>query len=275
MENNFNRFSIAAEGGRTSDCVSSFDETISFVIPAYNEEARIGRVLDELCSKIEERKLRADVIVMVDGNDGTEGIVLHYSSCYPFVRYFKNCGRNGKGAAVRRSLPYITGKYVMLMDADNSVSAEELFRLLDYANAGDVIIANRYAMHENNIPALRRFLSYCFNILVRASLGIRVRDTQSGYKLCKSDVFVEGMKRVGVTNTFFDVSFLYHLKLMKKMAIEVPVKYTYDERSTFSPVGEVLGQGVSLLSFRIRHSRFSKYVPDFARKLYFRKFRWI
>lgn len=247
---------------------------ISFLIPAYNEAGRIGHLLDEICNLISGNSLDAEIIVAIDGNDGTENIVRQYAAKYPFIKYTLNGGRNGKGAAIKRCMHLIRGNIVVLMDADNSVELSEIMRISNYLNSSDVVIANRYRL-RNNIPVLRRILSYWFNILVRASLGIRVRDTQSGYKLCRREAFMEGMRRVGVTNTFFDVSFLYHLKLMKKKVVEIPVKYRYDKGSTFSPAGEVVGQGISLLSFRIRHSRFNRYVPLSLRTLYMRKFRWI
>jgi hypothetical protein len=56
---------------------------------------------------------------------------------------------------------------------------------------------------------------------------------------------------------------------------EIEVHYDHMEGSKFHPLGEVIGQGTSLLAFRIRYSRFYKFIPDELIQLYYRKFRWI
>ena len=73
---------------------------------------------------------------------------------------------------------------------------------------------------------------------------------------------------------FFDVSLLYHLKKNGAKSISVSVDYRHTDGSTFSPLLLAVGHGISLLAFRIYHSRFGRYVPDSIRDLYLRKFRW-
>ena len=82
------------------------------------------------------------------------------------------------------------------------------------------------------------------------------------------------MPRVGVTNEFFDVSLVYHTKRAGARVTSVSVEYGHSDGSTFSPLLLAVGHGISLLAFRIYHSRFGRYVPDSIRDLYLRKFRW-
>ena len=56
---------------------------------------------------------------------------------------------------------------------------------------------------------------------------------------------------------------------------EIPIKYVYDKNSKFKVSSMVIGGGISLFAFRMRHSRFYKYVPRWATELYLKKFRWI
>ena len=58
-------------------------------------------------------------------------------------------------------------------------------------------------------------------------------------------------------------------------SVEIPVRYRHDEGSKFNVIALALGQGTSLLAFRIRNSRFYKYVPERIVELYYKKFRWI
>ncbi len=213
-------------------------------------------------------------MVSIDGSDRTYEIVSSYSSKYPFVQSSRKSARGGKGAGIKRVLDLLDTDFVMLMDADGSMPFSTVVNNLGLLETSDVLIFSRY-YNENRIPLIRRFLSKGFNILVRASLGIKVRDTQSGYKVLKTEPFVRSMKKVGVTNTFFDVALLYYLKKEEARITEIPSSYNHRDESKFHPLGEVIGQGVSLVAFMLRHSRFYKYVPKELVLLYYRKLRWI
>jgi len=250
-------------------------KSISVIIPAYNEENRIGNLLNELIDYINSNSLNWEIIVSIDGNDGTEEIVKGYSEKYAFVKYDKKSGRNGKGNSIKRVLPLVKNDYVLLMDADGSIKFDEIIKNLHYLDSYDAIIFDRYSNHDNDIPLIRRIPSRGFNILVRILLDINVRDTQCGFKVIRSDLMKRAFSNVSVTNTFFDVALLFYIKMYGGRIIEIPVNYKHDEDSKFNVVSEIVGQGVSLLAFTIRHSRFYKYIPDWARNLYYRKFRWI
>jgi glycosyltransferase involved in cell wall biosynthesis len=248
--------------------------TFTVVIPAYNEEEVIGKTLDEVCDFISTRGLNWNVVISIDGNDGTESIVSSYAATFSFISTMKSNARGGKGAAIKRVLNAINSDYVILMDADGSMSFQNVIENLHFLKEYDGIIFSRYN-NDNRIPFIRRFLSRGFNILVQASLGIRVRDTQSGYKAFKSDIFVKSMRKVGSTNTFFDVALLYFLKQEKVLVKEIESHYNHRDESKFHAIGEVIGQGVSLAAFRVRHSRFYKHIPKNLTDLYYRKLRWI
>jgi glycosyltransferase involved in cell wall biosynthesis len=248
--------------------------TFTVVIPAYNEEEVIGKTLEEVSDFISTRKLNWKVIVSIDGNDGTDRIVSSYSDIFPFVSMMKSNARGGKGAAIKRVLNVIDSDYVILMDADGSMSFKDMVDSLHLLQEYDGIIFSRYN-NGNSIPFTRRLLSGGFNILVQASLGIRVRDTQSGYKAFRSDEFIRAMRKVGSTNTFFDVALLFFMRQEKARIREVESHYNHRDESKFHPIGEVIGQGVSLAAFRVRHSRFYRHVPKSMVNLYYRKMRWI
>jgi glycosyltransferase involved in cell wall biosynthesis len=250
------------------------DETFTILIPAYNEENHIGRTLDEICEFCKRENVDWKVVVSIDGSDKTYEIVSSYSSKYPFIQSSRKLGRGGKGAGIKRVLDLINTDFVILMDADGSLAFETILNSVNLLDDSDCLIFSRYFNH-NSIPFLRRFLSRGFNILVRAFLGLNVRDTQSGYKVFKTKPFVAAMKKVGSTNAFFDVALLYYLKEQKANIKEVESSYVHRKESTFHPLMLAIGEGISLVAFRIRHSRFYKYVPNWLVSLYYQKLRWI
>ena len=247
----------------------------TIIIPAYNEEGRIGRVLEEIADFVVTNKLNWDVIVSIDGSDNTVEVVKGFSNDYSFVKYERVMGRSGKGYAIKRVMDKSTGEFTLMTDADSGVSLQEILKGFSYCGTYDAILFDRYSANGNTIPLYRRFPSRGFNILVRAMLGLKVMDTQCGYKLVRTSIIKEAFKRIGVTNTFFDVALLYHIQKMGGKIKEIEVKYSHKDNSKFNILGLVIGNGVSLLAFRIRHSRFYKYVPNWATKLYLMKFRWI
>ena len=249
--------------------------TLSVIMPAYNEASRIGPVLNDYCSEIEMNGLAWNIIVSIDGSDGTEAIVDEFASRHGFITKEKKNGRNGKGEAIKRVIHKVSSEYVMLADSDNSVSLAEIIRCIGYLKEYDAVFPDRYADRSNKMPLKRRIPGRAFNVLVRALLGIKVNDTQCGYKLFRTENLKESMSKVGITNAFFDVSLLYHMDKKHNRSISVPVNYTYSDGSTFSLFSLALGHGVSLLAFRTYHSRFGRLVPQSLRDLYMRKFRWI
>ncbi len=244
------------------------------IIPAYNEEKRIVPVLTDLTLFIENYKLPWRIIVSIDGNDGTEKIVKEFSKEFNFIKYSRSSERGGKGLAIKRVSSIIDSDYVILMDADNSISVKEIMDNITGIQGNAALIFSRYS-NKNKIPFFRKFISRGFNLLVQLFTGLRIDDTQTGYKIFNSQKFKNAINMVGVTNTFYDVSLLYHIKKQNGKIKEINANYVHDDRSTFTPLLEVLGQGVSLIAFSIRHSRFYKYVPESIIEFYYNKFKWI
>ena len=251
-----------------------FLKKFSVVIPAYNEENRIGPVLREVCETIVERSLPWEVIVSIDGNDRTDALVREMMSSYKFLNFIKGSGRSGKGGAIKRTISSTLGEYLILMDADFSLSFKEMVSKIPLLRGNDVVIFSRY-YGGNKIPLSRRVLSRSFNVMTRAITGLRVSDTQSGYKMFRSEIFKKAMNKVTVTNAVFDVPLLYYIKKMGGNIIEVPGKYVHSDHGKLKPLHMTLSFSVSLLAFRVRNSPLNKYVPKGIRELYYKKFRWI
>ena len=248
---------------------------ISIVMPAYNEENRIKPVLNELASFIEEKRLSWDVIVSIDGSDGTLKLVEKMSEKYPFLSTVKGSGRSGKGNAIKRAINTAQGDFVILMDADGSISFADLISHIHLMDKYDAVIFDRYTNRVNEIPFMRRIASRGFNVLVKSALGVKVNDTQCGYKIIRTEYAKKAFRKISVTNTFFDVALLYYLGKYGARCVEFPINYSHDGESKFNLFSEIIGQGISLLAFRIRNSRFYRYVPKRFIELYYRKFRWI
>ena len=255
--------------------LSSDTKKFSIIIPAYNEEKRIKPVLEDIVDYITQNDLDWEIILAIDGNDGTEELVTNFLPSYNNIRIVKASGRSGKGGSIKRSLKFVKSDFVILMDADNSIPFSTMVMNLHLVDEFDCIIFSRYAASMNEIPIIRRLISRGFNWLLRISLDLNIKDTQSGYKIMKTAPFKKAMNMVSITNAFFDVALIYHMMRENLNVTEVDVNYNHRDGSKFNPLGLVIGLGTSLLAFRIRYSRFYRCIPKDLIQLYYRKFRWI
>ena len=148
----------------------------TIIIPAYNEEKRIIPVLDDITNYISLNKLPWQVVVAVDGNDGTSKIVKSVATKHPFVICNESSGRNGKGGSIKRATRNLSGGYVILMDADNAISFQHVVEKIPLLKENTGLILSRYNS-GNEVPFVRRFLSRSFNIFVRVLTGLKIKDT--------------------------------------------------------------------------------------------------
>jgi glycosyltransferase involved in cell wall biosynthesis len=118
------------------DGASRKTETVSLVIPAKNEAANIAWVLEQVPSCVNE-------IVLVDGNS-RDATLVTARSCRPDVRVVAQQG-TGKGAALRAGFQSASGDVIVMMDADGSMSPQEIPHFLHFLSNGyDFVKGSRF-----------------------------------------------------------------------------------------------------------------------------------
>lgn len=215
--------------------------TLSIVIPAYNEERRIGATLARVTDYLDARRGRYEVIVVDDGSrDATRDVVAAVAAEHPLVRLLAQPRNAGKGAAVRAGVLASRGRDVLFSDADLSTPIEELERLEARLRDGaDVAIGSRAAPGDvaRTQPILRRLQGRAFHLVVRA-LGFRavaaIRDTQCGFKLFRGGVARALFGELTVAGFAFDVELL-ELAHDRFRVDEVPVAWTHADGSKVRP----------------------------------------
>jgi len=115
--------------------------TLSIVIPAYNEEAFIGTLLNKILTvPTETMGFTKEIVVVNDGSrDRTEEVVRQFAS----VRCFTQVPNQGKGAAVQRGIREATGDYILIQDADLEYDPADYLTLLGALAHGDVVYGSR------------------------------------------------------------------------------------------------------------------------------------
>lgn len=191
---------------------------LSFLIPAYNESARLGATLGQVLAYLRAQPYSSEVMVMDDGStDDTVAVAEEYFASHQgrvATRVLSYTPNRGKGYAVRHGLLAAQGAIAIFSDADLSTPIEEIPTVLEPILSGDydVVFGSR-ALSNSRIghhqPWLREVSGRFFNRMVRLATNLPYADTQCGFKAFRLDVcrpVVEGAKldRFG-----FDVELLF------------------------------------------------------------------
>ena len=212
---------------------------ISVIIPAFEEEARIGQTLHRILLCIDETGISAEIIVVDDGSrDATSEIAAAEFAKFPqTASSVIRCDENrGKGFAVRTGLSAAAADIALFSDADLSTPIEEMPKLIEPIKSGkfDVTFGSR-ALDRSLIgthqPWRREQGGKLFNLVVRLMTGLHFWDTQCGFKAFNMAKFRPLLHLMQIERFGFDVEFLYVAQLNGLKLIEIPVRWDNDERS--------------------------------------------
>ena len=201
--------------------------TVSVVIPAYNEEWRILPTVGAIATHMSSRGEPWELIIADDGSTDTT-VALLADLRFPNMRVLIAERNKGKGDAVRRGMLAAEGRYVLFADADQSTPIEQFDRLLDQLKDGyDVAVGSRAAAGAavSGRSPLRKVLSRGLRLLVSVGFGVKVADTQCGFKLFTADAARTLFELQIVDNFSFDLEVLYLSDKVGLRVAEVPVEW--------------------------------------------------
>jgi len=160
---------------------------LSVVIPIFNEEQTIGDVLKRLKATLRKIGLKHELIV-VDDCSADRSLEISKNQG---VKVYSLKKHMGKGYALRVGFAKAKGEIIATIDSDGSHRPEELPLLLAPILRGqaDFVIGSRFL---NNKPASARKLNAIgvrlFNALIKVFTRTEVTDSQSGYRVMKSEI---------------------------------------------------------------------------------------
>jgi dolichyl-phosphate beta-glucosyltransferase len=209
---------------------------LSLVIPAFNEEARLGPTLESYIEYCRRTARRVEVIVVDDGSlDRTSMVVNAFASTHPEVRLIRLAENQGKGQAVRSGMVNAQGRRILFADADGATPLSEIERLEAALDKGaDVAIGSR-ALQDQTVTVKARFyrrvVGRTFHGLVELLTVPGVKDTQCGFKLFRGPVAHDLFSRMRIRGFSFDVEVLMMAQRRGYTIAEVPVNWTHQPGS--------------------------------------------
>ena len=230
---------------------------LSIVVPAYNEARRIRSTLEKLCHFKELEPYSIEMMVVDDGStDQTVGTV----SEFPGIRLVRNDRNHGKGFTVRHGVLEARGEFILFTDADLSTPIEEGDGLLSalQISGADAAVGSRALKRELigvHQPLFRDLAGRFFNLLVRAFTGLRLHDTQCGFKLFNRGSTRRAFELMRVEGFGFDPELLFLIERTGGRVVEVPVRWNDDPATKVRFLRDSIRMVLDLIAIRWRSFR--------------------
>jgi len=256
----------------------------SIVIPAHNEEKRIGKTLEKYIDffKIlkKDKKLDFEIIVVLNNCvDDTIKVVEKYKSNELKILNFE---RGGKGFAIKEGFKESlkgNSDFIGFVDADMSTPPKafyDLVKALEKNNDVDGVIANRWDKRSNvEFPQtfFRKTLSRGYNLIVRSLFLFPYKDTQCGAKVFRKEILKKNLHKLVSSDWNFDVALLFCLKRESRANIKsIPTIWNDQRQSNVNIRRTPHMMFVSAIRLRLLHSPL-KFVVMFYRNVLPERFK--
>jgi glycosyltransferase involved in cell wall biosynthesis len=234
---------------------------VEVVIPVHDEQAILAASVRRLHTFMSERFTFSFRITIAENasTDGTLDVAQALARELRAVHVMHLDGK-GRGRALRAAWSLSDAEVLAYMDVDLSTDLGALPALLDplLAGRGDIAVGSRLIPGSQVTRGLRReLISRCYNLLLRATLGVTFADAQCGFKAGRREVLQPLLARVEDDEWFFDTELLYLAQLSKLSIREVPVHWIEDPDSRVAIVRTALAdlRGIRRLRRRRRDAR--------------------
>lgn len=236
------------------------EECLSVVVPAYNEEKTLERVVEKLL-----RLPRLLEIVIVDdcSEDKTNQIATRLASQFERIRVHRMPKNGGKTEALKAGFALTSGQLVIVQDADLEYDPSEIPDLMQPILDGiaDVVFGSRFLVRKASRALY--FYHYVANkgltLLSNCLTNINLSDVETGYKIFRGEIIRNMI--ISSRGFGFEIEVTAKISKLKCRIYEVPISYygrTYEEGKKIG-----LSDGVEALWFIIKYNLFCSLSSSF------------
>lgn len=227
---------------------------LALIIPAYNEEHRIGGTLTKCLEYFSRQDYTCDIVVVDDGS--TDSTAAQVRDRFDGVRVLRYESNRGKGYAVKYGMMHSNAEICLLYDADGATPIEEVEYLWPEFEAGaHVVIGSRRAAGakiEVEQPPARIAMGRIYNVVLRCLRLTDFSDTQCGFKAFNADARRQIFPLQRNEGFSFDIEILYLARRLSLTVVEIPVRWYDSADSRVRPAADALRmlRDAFLLRFR-------------------------
>jgi glycosyltransferase involved in cell wall biosynthesis len=234
--------------------------SLLLLVPAYNEEQRIGPVLAEYGDYFQASYPgKFQLVVVLNGCvDDTLGVVRRATEKYPFISSLDFPAPIGKGGALIQGLR-LAGRADLIgyVDADGATGPRAFHELVRRVGEADCVIGSRWlpgaVLHQAQSNR-RQFASRVFHAIVGMLFWLGIRDTQCGAKVMRREVVEKVQADLCIADMAFDINLLYAVKRAGFKILELPTEWT-DKMGSKVALGRTsLTMLLSVIRVRLIHS---------------------
>lgn len=204
----------------------------TLIIPAYNEEERIEKVVNTYGPYFEEKfpgKFEF-LIIVNNSSDRTLEVVKELQRTHHYLRWANFPYYTGKGGALVEGFKIANGEVIGFVDSDLAVVPDQYMRLFSEIEDNDVVIASRWVkgakvMKWESWKTV--FAGRIYNLIVRGFFGLNVKDTQCGGKIFKKEVVKRIIPNIRVKGFGIDLDLLYKSKKAGARIKEIPITWSH------------------------------------------------
>src|SRR3989338_103603 len=216
---------------------NEFKPRLSIVIPAYNEEERIGSTLDRIIEYATQKQGMlgdTEILVVSDGSkDRTALIAQERQGKFPRLRVIDNKENHCKGWVVRQGMLEAKGSLRLFTDADNATPIEEIEKLLPFVKSqgmydvaiGSIGMKESKAEHAEPLP--RVIAGRFANFLIQTVAVPGIQDAQRGFKLFTGEAATAIFSLTKIDRWGFDIEVLALARRFGFKTKEVPIRWIH------------------------------------------------
>jgi glycosyltransferase involved in cell wall biosynthesis len=250
--------------------VNQESPSVLLLIPAYNEEGRIGPVLRSYAEFFASQyDGKFQLVVVLNGcRDNTLGVVRAVAAEFPVVSWVVHDDPIGKGGALIEGLKLAPlADLIGYVDADGATEPPAFLDLVRHAKEADCVIGSRWlpgaVLHQMQ-SWKRRFLSRSFHAIVQLLFRMNIHDTQCSAKVMRREVVEKIHSSLCITDMAFDINLLYLIKRNGFTILEVPTVWTDKTGSKVNLPRDPMVMLLSAIRIRWIYSPFRGLRPLFA-----------
>ena len=209
---------------------------LSLVLPAYNEEQRLGASLRALADYLGRQPYACEILLVDDGStDATPDVAVKAAASMPErvrLRVLSQHQNQGKGAAVKMGCLAASGEYVLFLDVDLATPLEDCEAIIKaLAGGADVAIGTRVHPSGHDMrrsqPWSRRFMGHVFTFFRKRLLLQEIDDTQCPLKGFRREAAQRIFAAQRLSGWAFDVEILYLARRFGLKTVQIPVRWEH------------------------------------------------
>ncbi len=202
---------------------------ISIIVPVYNEEKTISKILDRL-SKV-DLKIKKEIIIVDDGSkDCSKEVIEKYIKNKKRdnnIKYkFKTKENGGKGSAIKEGIKSAVGEIITIQDADLEYNPEDFKKLIKpiIQNKAEVVYGSRFLKAHKPLYRIYFLGNKFLTFLTKMLYNSEITDMETCYKVFKSEV----IKKIDIKANKFDIEPEITARILKQKIkiIEIPISYS-------------------------------------------------